>query len=120
MNKIRYIKEKIKEFNTSVKDIHNIKVYDVISFESSEEGSEDAKDKQPSQSVECFAYKILQSKIHKIERKRTMWKTEKVQVEPTKIGTVTDTKEYISMIDQKNCDWKNVSRRTQRSAIIKF
>jgi len=124
IGRLMFIGQRLGEFNKSVKDIHSIKVLDVVSNDGSEEdpsseingGTASAGD----QSVDCVAYKILQSKINKMERKRTMWKVDKKQIEYPKIGTVSEATDSMSMIDQKNCEWKNVSRRTQRSVVIRY
>lgn len=64
---------------------------------------------------------ILQSKIRKIRLKRYANESEKIEKEKNiVIGNVNDTNKILNQVDSENCEWNLLSKRAQRSAVIKY
>lgn len=64
---------------------------------------------------------ILQSKIRKIRLKRYANESEKIEKEKNiVIGNINDTNKILNKVDSQNCDWNLLSKRAQRSAVIKY
>ena len=64
---------------------------------------------------------ILQSNIRKIRLKRYSNESEKIEKEKNIVlGNVNDTTNILGKVDSQNCEWNLLSKRAQRSAVIKY
>lgn len=76
-------------------------------------------DVQKEEPKRLFSAMVLESNIRKIRLKRYSDEAEKLEknVPTTKLNKAS---EVLNKVDTKNCDWDLLSKRAQRSAVIKY
>jgi len=76
-------------------------------------------DSEKEEPKRLFAAMILDSKIRKIRLKRYCDEAEKLSKKiPT--AKLNETHDVLGKVDSKNCEWNLLSKRSQRSAVIKY
>ena len=133
MDRLSMIQDKLKQVETSyISDIPNIQVigevethnneFNVKSNSTSNSGVTipiDILDSMNDEPKRVFSAMVLESNIRKIRLKRYSNEAEKLdkKVPTSKLNVVNET---LSKVDSKNCEWNLLSKRAQRSAVIKY
>jgi hypothetical protein len=79
----------------------------------------DVLESQKEQPKRVFSAMVLESNIRKIRLKKYVNEAEKLskKIPTTKLNIVNES---LTKVDTKNCEWNLLSKRSQRSAVIKY
>lgn len=133
MQRLRFIQEAISKVATShLSDIPQINIIGEVENDKSNFHMQsnsthsnglsipmNVLDSEKEEPKRVFAASILDSKIRKIRLKRYSDEAEKLS-KNIPIAKLDETNIILDKVDSKNCEWNLLSKRAQRSAVIKY